>query len=72
MTCLMEPEPVMNELPVTSLHHRVDRARAVAAAGWAVRFAADLAETAPPTNLELDTLRDLHRRTDEAHRGGAK
>ena len=66
--CLMEPEPVTNELVVTSLHRGVTRGRVADATGWDVRFAADLNETEPPTELELATLRDLHRRTDEAHK----
>jgi glutaconate CoA-transferase subunit B len=41
----------------------------VAATGWAVRFSADVAETAPPTAEELAVLRDLHHRTDAAHGG---
>jgi hypothetical protein len=32
-----------------------------------VAFAADVAETAPPTAHELAVLRDLQRRTAEAH-----
>jgi len=66
--CLLEPEPVTNELIVTSLHPGVDRVQVVDATGWDIRFAVDLAETEPPTKLELETLRDLQRRTDEAHK----
>jgi len=66
--CLMEPEPATNELIVTSLHPGVTRARVAEATGWDIGFAADLGETEPPTELELDTLRALQRRTDEAHR----
>jgi glutaconate CoA-transferase subunit B len=66
--CLMEPEPEINELIVTSLHPEVTRAQVAEATGWDIRFAVDLDVTAPPTELELDTLRDLQRRTDEAHR----
>ncbi len=65
--CLLEPEPVTNELIVTSLHPGVDRGQVADATGWDVRFASDLGETEPPTELELGTLRDLQRRTDEAH-----
>jgi len=69
--CLMEPEPATNELTVTSLHPGVTRAQAAGATGWDLKFAADLDETEPPTELELDTLRDLQWRTDEAHRDRA-
>lgn len=70
--CLMEPDPATNELIVTSLHQGVGRAQVVDATGWDIRFAADVGETEPATDLELETLRDLQRRTDEAHRGGAR
>jgi glutaconate CoA-transferase subunit B len=66
---ILEPEPSTNELTVTSLHPGVDRSDVVAATGWAVRFSADVAETAPPTAEELAVLRDLHHRTDAAHGG---
>ena len=66
--CLMEPEQVTKEMTVTSLHPGVSQAQVADATGWEIRFAADLGETEPPTELELDTLRDLHRRTDAAHR----
>jgi glutaconate CoA-transferase subunit B len=32
-----------------------------------VKFAANVGETAPPTQRELDVLRDLHARTNRAH-----
>jgi glutaconate CoA-transferase, subunit B len=35
--------------------------------GWPVKFASDVAETPPPTALELETLRDLNARTAAAH-----
>ncbi len=65
--CVMEPDPETNELVVTSLHPGATRAGVAEATGWDVRFAAALGETAPPTEPELATLRDLHRRTNEAH-----
>jgi glutaconate CoA-transferase, subunit B len=37
------------------------------ATGWPVRFADMIKETPPPTERELDTLRDLERRTAVAH-----
>ena len=43
----------------------------MASAGWAVRFADDLAETPPPTEQELAVLRDLQERTARAHAPGA-
>jgi glutaconate CoA-transferase subunit B len=35
--------------------------------GWPLRFAAQIAETPPPTPQELETLRALHARTAAAH-----
>ena len=67
--CLMRPDPVTKELTVASLHPGVTREHVQANTGWPVRFAADLGETAPPTTAELETLRDLQRRTELAHAG---
>jgi glutaconate CoA-transferase subunit B len=69
--CLMHPEPGTNELIVASVHSGVTRAQVADATGWNIRFSAELGETEPPTESELETLRDLQRRTDEAHREGA-
>jgi glutaconate CoA-transferase subunit B len=66
---LLRPEPGTNELVVTSLHPGVGRDDVIDRTGWAVRFAADLDETPQPTELELEVLRDLHQRTEAAHRG---
>lgn len=65
--CIMEPEPVSNELTVTSLHPGVTREQVQQATAWNVRFADAVRETPPPTAVELQTLRDLERRTAEAH-----
>jgi glutaconate CoA-transferase subunit B len=65
--CVMEPDPDTKELTVTSLHPGVSADEVRAATGWPLAFAAAVAETAPPTAGELETLRDLHRRTAEAH-----
>jgi hypothetical protein len=46
---------------------------AMEATGWPVRFADMIKETPPPTERELETLRDLEWRTAIAHgRGSAK
>jgi glutaconate CoA-transferase subunit B len=39
----------------------------IAKTGWPVRFGPDVGETAAPTALELETLRDLNARTAQAH-----
>jgi acyl CoA:acetate/3-ketoacid CoA transferase beta subunit len=58
---VLEPDPVTCELVMTSLHPGVTRDQIRAATGWDVRFAVDLSVTAPPTELELATLRGLGR-----------
>jgi len=65
--CVMQPDPETRELTVTALHPGVTREQVQSATGWPVRFAETLGETPPPTGAELSTLRDLQRRTAEAH-----
>jgi glutaconate CoA-transferase subunit B len=65
--CLMRPDPVIKELTVTQLHPGITRGQVVNATGWDVRFADQLAETPEPTHTELETLRDLERRSKLAH-----
>ena len=66
---ILRPDPTDHELIVSSLHPGVERDDVASATGWDVRFSDDLGETPPPTTEELTVLRELHRRTDEAHRG---
>jgi glutaconate CoA-transferase subunit B len=65
--CMMEPHPETRELRVTTLHPGVTRDQVLEQTGWPVRFAEQVGETPPPSAEELDALRDLHRRTAEAH-----
>jgi glutaconate CoA-transferase, subunit B len=65
--CLMEPDPADKELAVTQLHPGVTREQVTKSTGWAVRFAETVKETPLPTTTELETLRDLDRRTKLAH-----
>jgi glutaconate CoA-transferase subunit B len=65
--CVMEPDPESKELTVTGLHPGVTPEAVAAATGWSLKFAAELAETPPPQADELAVLRELHRRTQEAH-----
>jgi glutaconate CoA-transferase, subunit B len=67
--CLFEPDPETAELTVTSLHAGVTRDQVREATGWTVRFAEQVAETALPTSVELEVLRELHARTVRAHAG---
>jgi glutaconate CoA-transferase, subunit B len=63
----MRPDRETNEFEIATLHPGVTRERVREQTGWNVRFRDHLEETAPPTPLELDTLRDLLRRTEQAH-----
>ncbi|MNY46117.1 3-oxoadipate CoA-transferase subunit B [compost metagenome] len=63
----MEPEDGTNEFVVTAIHPGVTREQIVAATGWAIRFADNVTETAAPTDVELNALRDLEARTAAAH-----
>jgi glutaconate CoA-transferase subunit B len=65
--CVMEPDAKTKELTVASLHPGVSRGQVTEATGWAVKFAKNLAETPPPTERELNVLRELHARTKAAH-----
>jgi glutaconate CoA-transferase, subunit B len=65
--CLMRPDPLTKELTVVSIHPGVTREQVVEATGWPIRFAADVAVTPPPAEIELATLRDLELRTKVAH-----
>lgn len=66
--CTMRPEPGTNELVVETLHPGVGQDEVTEATGWELRFGSDLAETPAPTDEELEALRDLHARTEAAHR----
>ncbi len=61
--CIMRPEPGTNEFEVVSLHPGVTREQVQRNTAWDVRFAAEAGESAPPTQQELEALRDLHART---------
>ena len=64
--CIMEPEADTKEIIVVSLHPGVSRADVDSNTGWAVRYAADAAETDAPTADELEVLRDWNAGTAAA------
>lgn len=64
---VLTPDPVTKELTLTSLHPGATVEQAVAATGWPLRVAPDLAVTPAPRADELEALRALIRRTNEAH-----
>lgn len=60
-------DPETGEFVVASLHPGVTREQVCETCGWPARFAEALEETPPPSELELQTLRDLKARTAAAH-----
>jgi glutaconate CoA-transferase subunit B len=64
---VLAPEPGSDELHLTALFPGATVAAARAATGWPLQVAATVAELAPPTPAELETLRALQARTREAH-----
>jgi glutaconate CoA-transferase subunit B len=65
--CIFEPDPLSKEMTVTSIHAGVSREQIAESTGWAVRYAANVVETKPPTGNELAVLREVHARTARAH-----
>jgi glutaconate CoA-transferase subunit B len=64
---VFEPDAETKEMTIVSIHPGVTREQIQENTGWQVRYAAKVAETAPPTAKELDVLRELHARTARAH-----
>jgi len=64
---VLVPDPETGELVFTARYDGTSPDAAVAATGWPLRVASRLEVIAPPSAHELDVLRDLHRRTREAH-----
>ncbi|MEA3244922.1 MAG: CoA-transferase [Gemmatimonadota bacterium] len=64
---VLTPDAAAKELTLTALYEGVSASAAVAAAGWPLRVAQRPEVIAPPSAHELEVLRDLHRRTKEAH-----
>jgi glutaconate CoA-transferase subunit B len=63
----MKPGEESKEMAVASLHPGVTMDAVRAATGWEIRAAHTVTETPPPTAIELEVLRELNRRTAEAH-----
>jgi glutaconate CoA-transferase, subunit B len=56
---ILRRDPAAGELTLTHLHPGVTVERARAACGWPLQVASPVTETAPPTPVELTTLREL-------------
>jgi glutaconate CoA-transferase, subunit B len=64
---VLKPHPATDELQLSALFAGATEAEARAATGWPLETAATVDTLAPPTRIELETLRALHARTREAH-----
>jgi len=65
---VLEPDSASGELVLTAVHPGVAANAVRAATGWPLRVADPLSMTEPPTEAELDTLRELTAHSAEAHR----
>jgi glutaconate CoA-transferase subunit B len=68
---ILRPDPVTKELVLTTVHQGVTVEQVVAETGWPLKVAATVETTPPPTELELQVLRELNARTAKAHAGQA-
>lgn len=62
---VLKPSP--RELTLVAVHEGVSVDTVKYATGWDLKVASDLSVTEPPTEQELTVLRELKRRTAEAH-----
>ncbi len=65
---IWQPEPKTREFTVVSLHAGVMRGQMAETVGWEIRYAEHVDETPVPSVEELAVLRELHARTEDAHR----
>lgn len=63
---VLRPDPESRELTLVALHPGITVEQAREATGWELKAAEDLKRTDPPTERELEVLRDLHVRTEAA------
>jgi glutaconate CoA-transferase subunit B len=66
---VLRPDPTSNELTLVATHPGVEVDDVQSATGWELQIASDLTVSDPPTNEELQILRDLKTRTEAAHAG---
>ena len=64
---VLAPHPVTRELVLVAVHPGVTVSQVRDATGWELLALPDVAETAPVSEDELRTLRDLHEKTASAH-----
>lgn len=66
--CVLEPSGEDRELEVVALHPGITEEQVREATGWPVRIRDHVGRTEPPTAEELEVLRALKARTEEARR----
>ncbi len=64
---VLAPDPVTRELTLVAIHPGITVEQAKASTGWDLKVAGTVVNTMPPTQDELETLRDLQSRTARAH-----
>ena len=65
--CVFEPAPETMEMTIVSIHPGATRETIGENCGWVPRYASTVAETVPPSQVELAVLRDIYARTKKAH-----
>jgi len=65
---ILRPDPEMKELTLVGLHPGTSVEEAREATGWDLRVADELETTDPPTEEELQALRDLRERTEAVNK----
>ena len=63
---VLRPDPVTKELTLVALHPGSTVEGAREATGWELRVPEEVANTEPPTDEELEVLRELHAKTAAA------
>ena len=66
---VLSPHPVTRELQLTARYEGVTIERVRKATGWPLLVADEVESLSPPTETELEILRDLQERTRLAHAG---
>ena len=65
---ILRPDPETKELTLTQLHPEASVEQAREATGWELRVADELGTTGPPSEEELQTLRELRAKTEAANK----
>jgi glutaconate CoA-transferase subunit B len=65
---ILRPDPETKELTMTALHPGATVEEAKEATGWELKVAKELERTDPPTQKELEVLRDLKARTEASRK----